>query len=489
MDAETGRPLETTHALLWASWAAGSPEEGWVLFEGWGGRGLAFDPESFGQLFADCAFARRQQHEAGLLRSMERSCAFEELLPLFELGDSAAPPLPDGLEVDMKFDLRASPDGRPRGSHGKLASLVSYLGAAEVGGVMALLAAVSVFADEGGLGGLRSYLKIAGSRADKLFEASKSRPPGGAEIAVEYGAFLGTSAVRLADLAGKAASELGLPRRVQVLSFEVEPVHVVAARWLVELCGLSWACEIWPGLGGDAAKRAVDEFGGLSWRLVFFDHRGTKFHEDLAQLERPLGVLAPGAVVVADSVLRPGAPLLLWHLHTGGAFEAVTWAFMDSTPCPGEDWMTVARYGGEPGRSRPWPPASLERLSWDSDRWRRKSQDGGLRASDWSAFALHAAEELARCGVEAQPWFDPNAPPPPQEEEGAAAMDFADSSPARDPADRLEGDDDRTVGGAKLEAPDAGEEDPDGEQDGPGDDGGIADPADGSGNAEWAGDW
>ena len=64
---------------------------------------------------------------------MGQSCAFEELLPLFEWGCGTAPPWPQGLEVDMKFDLRASPDGRPRGSHGKLASLVSYLAAAEAG--------------------------------------------------------------------------------------------------------------------------------------------------------------------------------------------------------------------------------------------------------------------------------------------------------------------------------------------------------------------
>ena len=34
-----------------------------------------------------------------------------------------------------------------------------------------------------------------------------------------------------------------------------------------------------------------------------------------------LGVLLPGAVVVADNVLKPGSPLFLWRLCKGEAYE------------------------------------------------------------------------------------------------------------------------------------------------------------------------
>mmetsp|Transcript_50201 Transcript_50201/g.155145 ORF Transcript_50201/g.155145 Transcript_50201/m.155145 type:complete len:445 (-) Transcript_50201:16-1350(-) len=351
---------------------------------------------------------------------MESSCPFDELVRLFEWCHLPGLPQVITADVDMRFDVRRTPDGKPRGTHSRFASLASHIMASEVWGSMGLLAAIMAFADAGALGGLKSYLKIAGSRADKFMDAIRSRPSRGAEVAVEYGAFIGTTTIRLADHASKHAPGPATQRTVQVLSFEVEPVHLVMARWMVDLAGLSWAAEVWPGMGSDAARRASDEFGQLSWRVAFFDHRGTKYHEDLAQLEW-LRVLAPGALVIADNVLRPGAPQFLWHVHSSAAYRPVTWAFVDNTPFPGEDWLTVAALDAAPSEGAPWPPPHLERLAWDSDRWRRKGQEGGLRAGDWSAFARHAAEELAQCGIEARPWSDPNAPPLEEEGEGETA--------------------------------------------------------------------
>jgi len=405
---QTGRPVDTTHALVWASWMGQRPADGWALFDHWGEQGLAFDGETFGQLLSDASFSRNAPAESRLLHRMEESCAYEDLTSLFTWAAGSVQPAP-GPKIDMKFDVRVIGDNRARGTHVKFAALVAHIVTADVGGVMPILSSVSVFAELGGLGGLKSYLKVSGSRADKFDEAVRSRPPQRAEIAVEYGSFIGTTTIRLAARARVKS------QTVHVLGFEVEPVHVVVSRWLIELARLSWAAEVWAGVGADSARRAADEFGHLSWRFVFFDHRGTKFHQDLTMLEAHQ-VLAPGGLVVADNVLRPGAPLLLWHVYNSNSYESVTWAFMDNTPFPGEDWLTVATYSGGPGWRRPWPPANLERLSWDSDRWRRKSQEGGLRVSDWSAFAHHAAEELAKCGIEAQPWYDPNAPPPEPED-------------------------------------------------------------------------
>jgi len=337
------------------------------------------------------------------MQLMLRSCSFDDLVDLFEWNRGLTAPAP-GPELDMKFDLRASPDGRARGTHARFAQLAGHLLNVEAWGAWPVLAAVEAFADGGGLGGLRSYLKIVGSRADKLDEALQLRLPRSGEVAIEYGAFIGTTTIRLADRTTQGGH--GSQRTLRVVAFEVEPVHLCFARWLVNLAGLSWAAEIWPGIGRDMAQRAADEFGQVSFFLVFFDHRGTKFHEDLAQLEQ-LRLLGPRSLVIADNVLRPGAPQFLWHVHSCASYETTTWAFMDNTPFPSEDWLSVAVYT-RPSWHSPWPPASLERLSWDSDRWRRKSQDGGLRQSDWSAFALHAAEELARCGIEATPWFDPS---------------------------------------------------------------------------------
>lgn len=52
---------------------------------------------------------------------------------------------------------------------------------------------------------------------------------------------------------------------------------------------------------------------------VFLDQRGARFGEDLRVLEES-GLLNPGAIVVADNVLKPGAPApLIVSLSGGGA--------------------------------------------------------------------------------------------------------------------------------------------------------------------------
>mmetsp|Transcript_3666 Transcript_3666/g.6508 ORF Transcript_3666/g.6508 Transcript_3666/m.6508 type:complete len:472 (+) Transcript_3666:88-1503(+) len=421
---ESGRPLDTTHALVWASWRGACPQKGWDLFNAWGEQGMAFDPETFGQLLVDASFSRDAPREARLAHLMQQSCGYDELHGVLAWCEGCTPRA-EGPDIDMKFDMRVAPDGKLRGTHAKFAQLVTHVISSDVGGPWPLLAAVQVFAENGGLGGLRSYLKIAGSRADKFDEAVKSKRFRAGEVAVEYGTFLGTTAIRLADRASKMYADLGYTRSLLVVSFEVDPLHLCISRWMIELAGLSWATEVWPGIGADAAKRAIDELGQAMFGVVFFDHRGTKYHEDLAQLEK-MQALSPGSLVLADNVLRPGAPQFLWRVHCHDSYEATTWAFMDNTPFPAEDWLSVAKYVG-PGWQHPWPPAALERLSWDSDRWRRRSQEGGLRVSDWSAFAHHAAEELARFGIEAQPWFDPNAPPPvaPEGEDDAEDQEWA----------------------------------------------------------------
>lgn len=44
--------------------------------------------------------------------------------------------------------------------------------------------------------------------------------------------------------------------------------------------------------------------------------KGTRFHSDLALMEE-LDLLSDRAVILADNVLKPGAPLYIWHLAKG----------------------------------------------------------------------------------------------------------------------------------------------------------------------------
>lgn len=67
--------------------------------------------------------------------------------------------------------------------------------------------------------------------------------------------------------------------------------------------------------------------------LSFFQRlpvrKGSRYHEDLSVIEQ-LGLLLPGAVVVADNVLKPGSPLFLWRLCKGNAYEnhIAAWCFL-----------------------------------------------------------------------------------------------------------------------------------------------------------------
>ena len=92
---------------------------------------------------------------------------------------------------------------------------------------------------------------------------------------------------------------------------------------MVAHAGLTEAIDIWTGHSKDVLPRLPERYGGRrSFRVagVFMDQKGSRYHEDLAAMEQ-MGLLMPGAVVVADNVLKPGSPLFLWRLCKGLAYE------------------------------------------------------------------------------------------------------------------------------------------------------------------------
>ncbi|CAK9066149.1 Gastricsin (Pepsinogen C) [Durusdinium trenchii] len=81
--------------------------------------------------------------------------------------------------------------------------------------------------------------------------------------------------------------------------------------------GDSW---VWIGNSSDMAHYVHERFGKDSVALLFMDHRGSLFHDDLRDFEE-MGLLKDGAMVVADNVLKPGAPYFLWRVTQSPAFE------------------------------------------------------------------------------------------------------------------------------------------------------------------------
>ena len=57
---------------------------------------------------------------------------------------------------------------------------------------------------------------------------------------------------------------------------------------------------------------------------IFFDQRGTRFHTDLWMLEAE-GLLKDGCAVLADNVLKPGAPHFLWYLQQSPKYASGWW--------------------------------------------------------------------------------------------------------------------------------------------------------------------
>ena len=72
------------------------------------------------------------------------------------------------------------------------------------------------------------------------------------------------------------------------------------------------------------------------------DQRGTAFHDDQQYLEQ-CGLLAEPAVLVADNVLKPGAPYHVWRISTMPHYQTDIIDLREFGSAPVEDWRAVAR--------------------------------------------------------------------------------------------------------------------------------------------------
>lgn len=408
--------LDTAHAFTWSAWVTGRPDLSWAVFHAWVLHGMAFDTATFSLLMMDSAYRKGAHDELRVISAMERCSAFEPLSGIFawcaEEMDAASAPA--GV---MRFDTRICPgSGYARGTHAKLALLVLEIAASG-----AMDAATTLEAVRQHSYGEGQWLKVAGGGKANLIERSLGIwSAGPAQVAVEFGVFVGYTTTRLGARAQEAAARACEHPALRVIGLEVEPVHVCVARWVLDIAGLSGSVEVWAGIAADLECRVGDELGMRSVRLAFMDHRGTKFHEDLCRLER-FRLAAPAFRIVADNVLKPSAPAFLWMVNSSTRWTATNWALGEFVQYYVEDWMVVADYlGPSSGTTAPpheisrqsWdselqkPPPELSRLAWDSDKWRRRSEEGSVRIVEWAAFAKHARQIFLECGIEARPWFN-----------------------------------------------------------------------------------
>jgi len=118
-----------------------------------------------------------------------------------------------------------------------------------------------------------------------------------------------------------------------------------------------------------------------------------------------LGLLASGAVIVADNVLKPGAPLFLWHVTTG-SYDVDLISVREFVQTGIEDWVAVCTWQGageEQPATPPPPPAGIAHLAWRADAMRRRSERAGVSVETWANFAQEMRAALASHGLHARP--------------------------------------------------------------------------------------
>merc|ERR1712151_994677 len=113
--------------------------------------------------------------------------------------------------------------------------------------------------------------------------------------------------------------------------------------------------------------------------------------------------MSDGGLIVADNVLKPGAPYFLWEMHYSPLWDFQIVSLREYASEDIEDWMSVSSFHGkcDPGArvSLPEPPRCLEKLAFETDvmRWRAMTEQ--LNVSDWVRNSHHVRQTLGEHGI------------------------------------------------------------------------------------------
>lgn len=407
LEAIAGASIATRGpSVLWSLWKTGRGDLARLVYNALSARSEVPNVLELGLLMMDCAWRKDSCAEAELLVKLIGSIPVRlmrmTLWRIVALPDWARP-----AEVPAMppYDVLGLSEQECR-RYLKLARFVEYLDCWDCGHTPAdVIAAVEQFPRDSG-----RWLKVAGGdKAVVLWDTLKRKPNRAHEVAVEFGALVGYTTVRLADVCSRA--ERSCPARarcVDVVSLELDACHACVARHSLDLAGLTGTAEVWIGQVHDLIPRLIDEFGCLALCFVFMDQKGTAFHEDLAQLEN-LGALGIGARVLADNCLKPGAPFFVWHVSKSRTYSTTIWSMPEFASEEIEDWMVVAECVAMPTGEGPSCSSSLRevlsQLAWETDYMRAKAERGAMHVDDWVAFSQYMLRYFALLGIEAVPWI------------------------------------------------------------------------------------
>lgn len=251
-----------------------------------------------------------------------------------------------------------------------------------------------------------------GAVVDEVVERLQGRSE--APLVVEFGTFLGYSAVRMAQQLSSGA---------RIVTFENDPEVACLALNFIEFAGIEADIDVWIGHCEDLTPQLSQRFGPRAVSMVYMDHNQMIYHEDVARLEAS-GVLEEGAFLVATQVLKPGAPLLLWRLahaeRSGRCSAPLELVSAPDCGCPMmEDWVAVAQLRActrEVDGSKQWdppePPAELQLLAAECNLMRWRTTHGLVDEQRWNGFVQHVRSNTERLvGVVStrQAWPDARA--------------------------------------------------------------------------------
>lgn len=140
-------------------------------------------------------------------------------------------------------------------------------------------------------------------------------------VVVELGGYVGYSALMLGQ-ALKGAHR-GAPKdgpKPEFWSLENDPVFAGIIMNLADLAGLGDVIKVVTGKAAESLKRLKEEGKLESIDMLFLDHDEEIYHVDLKVVES-LQLLKKGSQVVADNVLRPGAPEYRKYVRDNKKYE------------------------------------------------------------------------------------------------------------------------------------------------------------------------
>lgn len=298
----------------------------WPEVEWSASHGIALDSMGFSYALMVSEWEKVEGHEQALYAMMEGSRHMRLPIQLFELVSRWQGGVSTGFSVSSALQQPSHP-------YQKIGKLLDFVESHVcVGDVSSFFKAIESFGADIG-----QWLKVAGDSKAQLVEASMHRRSSWAsEACVEFGTFVGYTAMRMARWVGSGRAAPG-----HCVHLEVDPVHVLVTRHHLSLSWLFPGADVWIGQALDLVPRLPEEFGAMSLCLAFMDHRGTKFHSDLFRLQRNSAV-APAATHVCDNTLKPGAPLCLWlMLHDPLKVATANWSLNEFAHWNSEDWMLV----------------------------------------------------------------------------------------------------------------------------------------------------